>query len=153
MCVRHAIYGANLAHLYRKRRDLTSDMQSRNSRIPAAPSICFPRDANYCTTRSGAGRKHRRASRRFSETSRVTAHSPGPTCCSLQYSGIAKLISIKRSFSRRLELFGISHGLSPRIFRILMSGGICVELRENRCRMAADSPNQSISPAPGQCSI
>lgn len=39
--------GSNLAHLYRRRRGLTSDVQSRKTRIPAAPPTCFPRDANY----------------------------------------------------------------------------------------------------------
>lgn len=50
-CVWHATYGANLAHLYRRRRGLTSDVQSRKTRIPAAPPICFPRDANYHASR------------------------------------------------------------------------------------------------------
>lgn len=43
-CVWHATYGPNLAHI--ADRGLTSDVKSRITRIPAAPPICFPRDAN-----------------------------------------------------------------------------------------------------------
>lgn len=128
MCLARDIR-AQSRHLYRRRRGLRSDVQSRKTRIPAAPPICFPRYANYHARRVLVLVENAEQLKRLPPVQQNVMSdgpsAPSQTCCTLQYSRIAKLISIKRSLLRRSRPFGIHYVLSPRIHQILISGRIC----------------------------
>lgn len=104
-CVWHATYGPNLAHI--ADRGLTSDVQSRITRIPAAPPICFPRDANAPRV-LGAGRKCRRAQAPPAGPARQERRPIllGQTCCTLHHPSDGALEASTAAFIDRVWLNG-----------------------------------------------